>query len=351
MYKIAVIEDNTDMRENISEILELANYQVVVAENGKAGVDLIRKELPDLVICDIMMPELDGYGVLYYMSKNPETANIPFIFLTAKAEKEDLRKGMSLGADDYLTKPFKEIELLDAIDTRLKKRKAIQQAQISSQTVNEFMDAHAKIDNISDLAKNARTKDLDRKELLFYAGDKPNYIYYVVQGKIRTYKVNNQDKELVTALYNTGDYFGYLELLQDELYQEYAAALEDTKLALIAKDEFYNFILSNREVAAGFMNVLAKSVSEKEEDLLQMAYDTVRKRVANALVRLHDKYNEAGKQHFEMTISRDELASIVGTATESVIRVLSEFKSDGWIQVRGSLVEILDVEPLRGYRF
>jgi CRP-like cAMP-binding protein len=154
-----------------------------------------------------------------------------------------------------------------------------------------------------------------------------------------------------TALYNTGDYFGYLELLQDELYQEYAAALEDTKLALIAKDEFYNFILSNREVAAGFMNVLAKSVSEKEEDLLQMAYDTVRKRVANALVRLHDKYNEAGKQHFEMTISRDELASIVGTATESVIRVLSEFKSDGWIQVRGSLVEILDVEPLRGYRF
>lgn len=351
MYKIAVIEDHIEMRENISEILELANYEVVVAENGKKGVDLIRKETPDLVICDIMMPELDGYSVLYYLSKSPETATIPFIFLSAKAEQADLRKGMSLGADDYLTKPFKEIELLHAIETRLKKSKAIKQAQSASKTVNEFLDVQYKTQNISELAKKAKTKDLDRKELLFYAGDKPNYIYYILQGKVRTYKVNNQDKELVTALYNTGDYFGYLELLQDERYQEYAAALEDTKLALIAKDEFYNFILSNREVAASFMNVLAKSVSEKEEDLLQMAYDTVRKRVANALVKLHDKYNESNKQHFEMTISRDELASIVGTATESVIRVLSEFKTDGWIHVRGSQIEIIDIEPLRVYRF
>src|SRR4051812_33462814 len=110
MKKILLIEDSREMRENTAEILELANYNVITAANGKIGVEYAVKELPDLIICDIMMPELDGYGVLYMLGKNPATASIPFIFLTAKAEKTDLRKGMSMGADDYLTKPFEEME-------------------------------------------------------------------------------------------------------------------------------------------------------------------------------------------------------------------------------------------------
>src|SRR6185503_9985724 len=121
MKKILLIEDNKEMRENTAEILELANYSVVTAPNGKAGVELANKEQPDLILCDIMMPELDGYGVLYLLSKKADTAGIPFIFLTAKTEKTDIRKGMSMGADDYLTKPFEEMELLNAIEVRLKK--------------------------------------------------------------------------------------------------------------------------------------------------------------------------------------------------------------------------------------
>jgi len=112
MKKIILIEDNVEMRENTAEILELSNYKVFSAPNGKEGVKLVHKEKPDLIICDIMMPELDGYGVLHMLSKNPDTAVIPFIFLTAKAEKADYRKGMSMGADDYLTKPFDDMELL-----------------------------------------------------------------------------------------------------------------------------------------------------------------------------------------------------------------------------------------------
>src|SRR6202007_983354 len=100
---------------------ELSHYEVMEAENGKAGVDLITRELPDLVICDIMMPELDGYGVLHMLSKNPKTSAIPFIFLTAKAERGDFRKGMEMGADDYITKPFDDIELLRAVESRLKR--------------------------------------------------------------------------------------------------------------------------------------------------------------------------------------------------------------------------------------
>src|ERR1700745_1655447 len=116
MKRILLIEDNQDVRENIAEILELANYEVLQAENGKTGVELAQKHpKPDLIICDIMMPVLDGYGVIHLLSKNQETASIPFIFLTAKTERGDFRKGMEMGADDYITKPFDDIELLRAV--------------------------------------------------------------------------------------------------------------------------------------------------------------------------------------------------------------------------------------------
>src|SRR6188768_673842 len=122
MKRILLIEDNLEVRENTSEILVLANYNVITAENGKTGVELAQTAKPDLIICDIMMPELDGYGVLHILSKNEETSSIPFIFLTAKTEKTDIRKGMTLGADDYLTKPFDDTDLLNAIETRLRKQ-------------------------------------------------------------------------------------------------------------------------------------------------------------------------------------------------------------------------------------
>lgn len=121
MTRILLIEDNTEVRENIVEILELSQYEVLAAENGKVGVKLAQSGNPDLIICDIMMPEMDGYGVLHALSKNDTTAAIPFIFLTAKADRADLRKGMEMGADDYITKPFDDIELLNAVETRLKK--------------------------------------------------------------------------------------------------------------------------------------------------------------------------------------------------------------------------------------
>lgn len=116
MKRILLVEDNETVRENTAEILELANYEVLTAENGRSGVEKAQKNEIDLIICDIMMPELDGYGVLHILNKNPATASIPFIFLTAKTERADYRRGMNLGADDYLTKPFDDLELLDAVE-------------------------------------------------------------------------------------------------------------------------------------------------------------------------------------------------------------------------------------------
>ncbi len=119
MKKILVIEDEPEMRRNITTILRLEGFAPVAAENGRKGVETANKEKPDLILCDVMMPELDGYGVIKALHNEPATMNIPFIFLTAKGERTDIRSGMNLGADDYLTKPVDKADLLRAIRTRL----------------------------------------------------------------------------------------------------------------------------------------------------------------------------------------------------------------------------------------
>ncbi len=127
MNKILVIEDEKAVRNNILRMLKAEGFQAYGAENGTVGVKLAQAEFPELIICDVMMPELDGFGVLKELQKNRETALIPFIFLTAKADRSDLREGLELGADDYLTKPFEFDELLRAINARFNKQKLQQQ--------------------------------------------------------------------------------------------------------------------------------------------------------------------------------------------------------------------------------
>ena len=121
MKKILVIEDEPEMRRNIIALLRYYDYEPAAAENGKQGVEAARRERPDLILCDVMMPELDGYGVLQALQTDTALARIPFIFLTAKGEKDDLRSGMNLGADDYLTKPVGNADLIQAIETRMRR--------------------------------------------------------------------------------------------------------------------------------------------------------------------------------------------------------------------------------------
>ncbi|MCX7592578.1 MAG: EAL domain-containing response regulator, partial [Fischerella sp.] len=133
MTKILVIEDEKSVRENLVELLEAEDFETIGAANGQIGLHLALTEVPDLILCDLMMPELDGYGVLTALRQEPLTATIPFIFLTAKATKSDFRQGMDLGADDYITKPFTRAELLSAIDSRLQKQSTLRQYFSESQ--------------------------------------------------------------------------------------------------------------------------------------------------------------------------------------------------------------------------
>lgn len=352
MSKIVLIEDNNEMRENIKEILELADYTVFEAENGKKGVELIKSKLPDLILCDIMMPELDGYGVLYMVSKNIKTASIPFIFLTAKTEKEDFRKGMNMGADDYITKPFDDTELLDSIERRLNRIKQFSdEAELTSNSLHNFINNAKGIEELEKMSLEKRTKKFNKKDTVYFEGDFPNFLYFLTSGKIKTFKMNKDGKEFVTNLYKAGDFLGYKSLINELAYKESATALEATEISLIPKEDFLHLLYSSKEVSHKFIKMLAGSIDTKQQELLNLAYDTVRKRVADSLLKLEDKYNTTGEENFSIAISRDDLASIVGTATESVIRTLSEFKHDGFISIKGSSITILDSEKLKNFRF
>lgn len=346
MKKILLIEDNKEMRENTCEILELANYQVITASNGKTGVDIALKEVPDLIICDIMMPELDGYGVLYLISKNPATSGIPFIFLTAKAEKSDMRKGMSMGADDYLTKPFEEMELLNAVEARMRKNELFKR-EFSKNVdgLNEFL-ANAKgMEELTKLSAERKPHHYKKKDAIYMEGDEPTGIVFINKGKIKTFKSNNDGKEFITGIYGAGDFIGYNDLIENKEHKETAETLEDSEVVIIPKQDFFSLLYSNRDVAAKFIKLLSNNLQDNEERLLNLAYNSVRKRVADALLNLQGRYTIAGSPQ-PFNVSREDLASMVGTATESVIRTLSDFKEEKLIEIKDRNIVIANTDRL-----
>lgn len=346
--RILVIDDNEEIRENVSEILDLSGYETRMAEDGKAGLKVANEWLPDLIICDIMMPGIDGYGVLQALSGNPKTSLIPFVFLSAKAEGTDVRKGMNLGADDYLTKPFEETDLLNVVQTRLRKSEALNKLQGGNEEGLDQLIHHARgFEELKALGEQRRKKAYPKKSIIYREKDNTNFLYLLVQGKVKIYQINKDGKEITTNLLKGGEYFGYESLLKGEEFFESAETLEDSEVVMIPREDFLRLMYQNREVAAKFIGMLSNNVEEREKQLLDLAYNTVRKRVANALVRLYDKYHAEGEPDFSISISREDLASMVGTATESAIRMLSEFKSSGLIEIQGSEIKLIEVEKLR----
>ena len=349
--KILLIEDNKDMRENTAEILELSTYKVFTAKNGKEGVEIAQREKPDLIICDIMMPVLDGYGVLHLLSKNQETASIPFIFLTAKAERSDMRKGMEMGADDYLTKPFDDIELMSAIESRLKKADVMKKEFSKNiEGLNDFITSAKGIEDLKKLSERREVKALKKKEAVYSEGSYPRGVYFVVKGKVKTSKTHEGGKEFITGLYKEGDFFGYLALLEEGKYNDSATALEDAEVCLIPTEDFFSLIYKNAEVSRKFIKMLSDNLQEKEEQLIKLAYNSVRKRVAEALVTLANRYKKDGETQFSMNLSREDLANLAGTATETTIRTLSDFKEEGLVEVKGGTIAIADYDKLARMR-
>jgi CheY-like chemotaxis protein len=347
MKKILLIEDNNEIRENTSEILELDGYEVITAENGKLGVELASNTKPDLIICDIMMPVLDGYSVLHLLSKNPETENIPFIFLTAKADRQDFRKGMEMGADDYITKPFDDVDLLNAIESRFKKIELLEKKYSRNiDGLNNLVRDVGGEQELRNLTNNREKRKYKKKSEIFREGDFPLYLFYIEKGKIKTFKTNEDGKELIINLHNEGDFFGYVNLMRENSYMESAAALEDCEVTLIPKSEFFKLIHQNRQVSQKFIKMLSDNIKENEDQLLKLAYNSVRKRVSECLIKFFDQ-NEDKKPANGLKISREDLSNMAGTSIETAIRTLSDFKDEKLIEISSGKIKILNLEKLR----
>lgn len=348
MKTILLIEDNTDIRENTAEILELAGYCVLTAENGKIGVEQALTSRPDLIVCDIMMPVLDGYGVLHIVNKNPDLSGVPFIFLTAKSERIDFRKGMELGADDYLTKPFDDTELLSAVESRLNRFSKLRadDYNLQQEGLTQFLDDARSIGGLHSLSVDRKAHLVPKKQFIYTEGDEPTRLYFLKSGRIKAMRTNTDGKEFVTGLYSAGEFFGDLALLEEKNYTDSAVTLDESELVYIPKDDFLQLLTAQPEVGQQFVKLLAGRVSEKENQLLSMAYSSLRRRVADALLRLQEPL-PTGELVPPIQLSRDDLAAVVGTATESLIRTLSEFKHDGLIEVTSAGIRVVQPDKLR----
>lgn len=343
MKKILIIEDNLDVRENLSEILALSGYLPVTAENGKIGVEKALQDRPDLIICDVMMPELDGYGVLHILSKQPVTSDVPFLFLTAKAEKDDFRKGMSLGADDYIVKPFDDTLLLQTIETRLKKNERLRKASArqNGSNLEHFINEARAVEAIQHLSDNREVRNYRKKDAIFQEGETPRWLFFIEKGSVKIFKTNNDGRELILRVAGPGDFMGYLALLREDLYPESAVALEDSVVRMVPKDDFFALVYGNRDVNARFVKLLAGHIVEQEQQLIDLAYNSVRKRVATVIVNLFDQ------GYREISLLREDLAALAGTAKETVIRTLTDFRTEGLVDIRDGFIAVVKPDKLR----
>jgi len=344
---ILVIEDNVEMCDNIASILKLANYEVFTAHSGRLGVELAQQHQPDLVLCDIMMPDLDGYGVLHILNKDPMTANIPFIYLTAKGEHKDFRAGMNLGADDYITKPFDGLELFNAIELRLKKNDLIKTTFRNNVTdINDFFDKTRQLPGFHKISDKRLSRIFKKKDFVFMEGAQPLYLYFISKGEVKTYKSNSNGKELVTGLHHEGEFIGFLPLLENKPNNETAVVLKEAEIYLIPQQDFLTLIYTNKEIARKFISMLSSNLYKAENLLLELAYQSVRQRVAAALIKLNHRSDAGNKNPGVITVARKDMSSMVGTSTESLNRTLADFKDEGLIEILDKGLKVLNLDRL-----
>lgn len=259
--RLLIIEDDKTVRENTEELLMLSNYTVYTAKNGVEGVQKAKEELPDLIVCDVMMPEMDGYDVLTHLAKDPATQGIPFIFLSAKTDHKDIRKGMDLGADDYLTKPFEEEDLINAIESRIAKTDLLRlknQSPAIKQNLN--------IEHFKDRLKQHTVKSYEVGDYVYQPGEAASNLYLIKRGVIKTFQVDSSGKELITGLHKVDSFFGNLIFKKPIVHSEYAAALEAAEVHCVPKQEVQSFLEQNHHILYDIIDLLDENLEETKQD-------------------------------------------------------------------------------------
>jgi CRP-like cAMP-binding protein/ActR/RegA family two-component response regulator len=334
-----------EMCKNVAAILKLANYEVITANSGQAGIELVQETNPDLILCDVMMPDLDGYGVLHVLTKVPSTANIPFIFLTAKNDLKDFRTGMNLGADDFITKPFDGLELYNIIELRLKKNDLIKTTFDNNiNDINDFFIKTKQLPGFQKVSDKRMSRVYKKRDFVYMEGAQPLYLYFIASGEVKTYKSNADGKELITGLHHPGEFIGFVPLLENKPNNETAVVLKEAEIYMIPQQDFLTMIYTNKEIARKFISMLSNNLYETENLLVEIAYQSVRQRVAHALLKLNGF--DSGKTPSAISVTRKNISSMVGTTTESLNRTISDFKDEGILEISGKNLRVLNLKKL-----
>lgn len=343
---VLLIEDDTTLRENTKELLEISGYKVFTAANGKIGVNEALEKVPDIIVSDIKMPQLDGFGVYEALCKSRTTREIPFIFLSVKAEPEDIRRGMNLGADDYLTKPYRETDLLNAIASRLAKRAILKKREKSTP------DFSRQAENLDELRtyflSHGESIEIAKHEELFRETRHASYVYLVEHGLVKCFRLDEYGKELITGITKKNDFLGFYSFKVPGIYPETAEALEDSSLFRVSSEEFVHTLLKSQNLTVEFAQLISENLSIMKTHLLDMAYSSVLKKTTNTILEFAE--NIQGDPQQFIRISRSDLASVAGISTESFIRSLSCLKKEGLIDIVGRDIKILNLQKLHTIR-
>ncbi|MGE7777103.1 cyclic nucleotide-binding domain-containing protein [Chitinophaga sp. NPDC101104] len=346
MQTILLVEKKDRKRSSLAPLLETAGYAVEAAADGQDGILRMRRSPPDLVICDMDIKGVDGLGMLHVMQQEGPLQLVPAILLMNDWDPRRYREAMQLGADDVMVRPFSGAGLLQTVAVRLEKRHLLLQnaAAIDPSDENDFRNV------VRAFITDRNTVRLAPHEVIYREGETPRYMFYIISGKVKTVKTHEDGKDLLISLYNTGDFFGYIALLEEERYKATALAMDETELALIPRKDAEEMLGRVPLIFQKFVKMLARNLTEKENRLVGIAYDTLRKKVASALVHLRNKYHQ-GTGQYKVNIARDELASLAGTATESLIRTLGEFKQEKLIAIKGPFITLLEPGRLEDIAF
>jgi hypothetical protein len=324
MKKILLIEDHDEIRENTAEILGMAGFEVKTAANGRDGVALAREAHPDLVVCDIMMPILDGYGVLHLFRRDDALSRIPFIFLTAKAERSDQRKAMELGADDYLTKPFSELELLAAVEARFQKTSNGLQRSAAPRKLQDAKDQLSEFFKALIKEEATETVRLPKKHLLFFEGQFPQSVFWLEKGIVKHYRTTAFGKSLITQLDFGPAIIGLSDALLPHPYPGFAEASTAIEVKVLPRERVIKALSENGPMLMNALQIQSDFTKQMKDKMVHLAYTPMRERVLNESETLRKLLLKNGYSESEKIFSREEMAQIAGTATESLIRVLHE---------------------------
>lgn len=354
MQKILFIQDQAQKEEDIRQLLGLSNYRVVVAADGREGIEMALGERPDLILCDTQLSSVDGYGVIHALQHYPETRGIPVVLLMSMAEKDSFREAMKAGADDFLARPFEGIDLLRAVEACLERHRnrvsGEHGAFMKSGGRLQGEHAHVGTDSREDADWRPDEQDIrsfKKRTLLYLEGQRASQVWYVVSGKVKTYLIHSDGKELITSICGPGDCVACAAAVHGGSYTDNAQVLEDSTLTLIPRPEFLRLLAGNPGFIRQMIKWLSRSSRTQETGLLNLAYSSLRKKVANGILSLWDNFRKEDDGKAYISISRENLAAIIGSAPESLTRTLSDFRRERLIEITDGKIYLLDEGGLR----